>query len=609
MQQQITVRDALAFPEVVAGAPELIAGGDGLDRPIRWAHVVAGTGAIALLEGGEIVLTTGAGWPRSTRGLEALARQIAASDTAAVLLELGTSFTAAPSAFVSACEDHAIPLVVLHREVRFVQITQRIHQRILAAQTEALVARTEVHSMLTELGLNRSPVDYVIERLADTLRAPVVLEDSAHRVVAWADRGQSPRDPGREPVPPPGPPENEVGPATEEGERLPRSSAEVEAGHPLDSWARAEGRGFELPAGWERVPVEAQGRRWGHLTALRGPAHPAGRRTVLELGAFALALGQFADREDEQWLQLGSKRMFDVMLGGRYSRRGELAVQLAAAGLPVRGRMTLGATLRGVGAFGTDGPLERAMLETALRRAVAPEGRVIITAETDDTIPSASIAEGRRGAAARGGARRSQRSGTVLLVLLSFPPGDPRIPGAAALNAPAPSLAARLARELDMLLPSTTPGGWRAHLGLGTAGTQVRALITSLERVRTAGMLSPVAGVGRVTVQQAERQPLAYLVRGLAASPEMQEFVAEVLDPIIAHDTAGGPGHSGDLLSVLSAYLEHPTNRSLAAAHAQLSRSVFYQRLALIEELLGVDLADGTVIATLTVALLARGAR
>lgn len=107
-------------------------------------------------------------------------------------------------------------------------------------------------------------------------------------------------------------------------------------------------------------------------------------------------------------------------------------------------------------------------------------------------------------------------------------------------------------------------------------------------------------------MQQAERQALAYLVRGLSATPEVQEFAADALGPVIAHDAASGPGHSGDLLLVLRSYLAHPTNRSLAAQRARLSRSVFYQRLALIEELLGVDLADGTTIATLTVALLAR---
>ncbi|WP_336659126.1 PucR family transcriptional regulator [Leucobacter sp. USHLN153] len=538
----VTVADALALPELRAGEPELVAGETGLQRPIRWAHVVAGAGSIALLEGGELVLSTGAGWPTDPDSLAQLAEQAARAEPAAVILELGTHLDAAPSELRDVCEQHGIPLIVLHREVRFVQITQRVHQRVLAAQTEALAARAEVHTMLTELGLNRSPVDYVVERLAEVLDAAVVLEDSAGRVVAWA------------------------------GGELPLESA-------LAPWA-APSVNPELPEGSETVAVEAQGRRWGRISALPGPPHAAGRRTVLELGALALALGRLADPEGEQWVQLSSKRLFDALLSGRYRSDLELATQLAAAGLPIEGRIVLGATLHGTDDFGGHASLERAVLETALRRAAAPEGRVILVPDPDD------------GPSGR----------TSLLALLSFPADDARV---APENEAAPPLAARLARELDMLIPTPTPRAWRAHLGLGAAGRGLRSLITSLERVRAAGTLRPAASVGRVTVQQAERQALAYLVRGLSAAPEVQEFARDALGPLIAHDAAGGAGHSGDLLQVLRAYLAHPTNRSLAAQRARLSRSVFYQRLALIEELLAVDLAEGTTIATLSVALLA----
>lgn len=542
----VTVADVLALPELVAGDPALVAGAAGLDRHLRWAHVVAGAGAIALLDGGELILTTGAGWPTSPAALTTLATEIVEANPAAVVLELGPHFATAPAPLAQACSEREIPLIVLHREVRFVQLTQRIHQRILATQHEALTARAEVHTMLTELGLNRSPVDYVVERLSETLGAPVVLEDSTGRVVAWTARDRDP-----EAV--------------------------------LAAWANPEHE--QHSDGTEQVYVEAQGRRFGRLVALPGPEHPAGRRTVLELGAFALALGTLADTSGEQWLQMSAKALFDTLLSGRYRRDTEVATQLAAAGLPVTDRTLLGATLRGTGDFGAHDSLERAILETALRRAVAPEGRVIL-------VPDEPAASG-------------AGSPTTLLALLSFPQSDPRV--APAIGDAPPPLAARLARELDMLLPSTTPASWRAHLGLGAAGRGIRSLITSLERVRAAGQLRPSGSVGRVTAQQAERQALAYLVRGLATTPEVQEYAAATLGPLIDHDATTGAGHSGDLLVVLRAYLDHPTNRSLAAQRARLSRSVFYQRLALIEELLDVDLADGTTIATLAVALLARG--
>ena len=566
-----SVRAVLALPELADGRLELIAGRGGLDREVRWAHVVAGSGAdggASLLDGGELVLTTGAGWPRDETSLARIAEALVDADVAAIVLELGVHFSEAPAPLVAACERDGIPLAVLRREVRFVQITQRVHQRILAAQNEALRARAQVHDMLTELGLNRSPVDYVIERLAETVGAPVVLEDSAHRVVAWSG---------------PGHPPEEV----------------------LSAWVASDGRGFELPAGWVRVPVEARGSRWGSLTALPGAPHPAGRRTVLELGAFALALGRLADPDGDAWVRFSSKRLVGALLGGRYRHETELAAQLAAGGLPVAGRVTVGVTLRGAGDFGAPPAKERAVLESALRRAIAPEGRALIAVDDGELDAFGGGSQGATGAPNAGdGAGRAGSERPVLLALLSFPDGDARIAptGDRAIASP---LAARLARELDTLAPATTPSGWRAHLGLGVPARRLRGAISSLETVRAVGILPAATRVGRVSVQQAERQPLAYLVRELSGTPEVQEFASDVLAPLVEYDRE----HHGDLGRVLDAVTAHPANRSLAAQRARLSRSVFYQRIALIEELLGVDLTDGMTVATLTVALLARRER
>lgn len=579
MEHDLQVADVLALPELQAGMPELIAGASGLNRTMRWAHVVAGTSAFSLLDGGELLLATGAGWSTDEHVLESLAREFVQAEPAALIFELGTTFDAAPSALIAACDAHGIPLIVLHRPIRFVQVTQRVHQRVLEAQTEALAARAEVHSMLTELGLNRSPVDYVVERLSTTLDAPVILEDSSGRVISWSGHDVDP--------------ELVLAPWTQRpaGQTAASSSGLSPALGAPDT---------ALPDGSVSVPVEAQGTRWGRLTSLPGPAHPAGRQTVLELGAFALALGRLADSEGEQWLRLSSKQLFDIILSGRYRRDSELATQLTAAGLPIEGRTLLGATLRGTGDFGAHSSLERAVLETALRRAVAPEGRVILMPDTSDAGPETT------GPGARARSAGEADHSAPLLVLLSFDQDDPRV-GPASASTHTPPLASRLAHEIDMLLPSTTPASWRAHLALGATGRGLRSLIASLERVRAAGVLKPSAASGRVTVQQAEQQALAYLVRRISAQPEVQEFARETLGPLIDHDAVAGPGHSGDLLLVLRSYLEQPTNRSLAAGRARLSRSVFYQRLALIEDLLGVDLTDGTVIATLTVALLAHG--
>ncbi|MEB4615363.1 PucR family transcriptional regulator [Leucobacter sp. M11] len=538
-----SVREILGLPEVVAGDPVLLAGSDGLDTQLRWVHVAAGEGLAKLLDGGELILTTGAGWPENPASLVS---ELIDAGIAAVAIELGGRYQRVPEEIVATFERRGVPLIAFRREARFVQITERVHRRILAAQSEALEARATVHEMLTELGLNRSPVDYVIEQLAVTVDAPVVLENAGGQVVAWASPHAG------------------------------MDATSVLAHWPVDP--------SDLPRAtqeWNRVPVEARGTRWGTLTALPGPAHPAGRQTVLELGAFALALGRLADPDRDDWLQLGSAKLVDTLLSGRFRREEDLGHQLSAAGLPVEGRVLFGASLRGVGSFGSHSTLEWALLETALRRAVAPEGRVIIASGTD------------------------QSDEHTLLAMISVDPADPRGRPVTGSSGEFPALAIRLDRELRGILPDTVPGNWRAHLAIGAPGYGPSGLVTSLEGVRAAGRLSTPMGTDRVAVQQATAQPLEHLVRSLAGVPAVSEFARETLAPLVEHDRR----RDGDLLRVLGSVLEHPTNRSAAAQAANLSRSVFYQRIALIEELLGQDLSNGTTIATLRVALLAHQSR
>lgn len=604
------------MPEMQLGLPELVAGARGVDREVRWAHVAAGTGVAPLLDGGEFILTTGAGWPHRAEVLATVAEEFVTAGgdgVAAIALELGRNFDAAPEPLITACEAHGVPLIALHREVRFVQITQRVHQRILAAQTEALKARADVHQMLTELGLNRSPVDYVVEQLALELHAPVVLEDSARRVIAWADAQTSVTTGGSLAGGPTVSTTHRAQVSAANGtSAVPAGATDITAagsaggtaGHPLAEWAGAAGRGFATPRDWERVSVEARGTRWGWLTALPGPPHAAGRRTVLELGAFALALGRLADPDGEQWLELGTRELFAALLGGRYRSEADLETQLVAAGLPLAGREVFAATLTGQSNFGGDGPLQRVTLETALRRAVAPTGNVILTT---DGVPAGSLGEDSM--QAPNTAHTGAKHGTAprLIALVSLPTAAPAAPHhrEEAHADPPTALATRLARELDMLVPDTTPPSWRAHLSLGEVSAGAGQLAASLEQLREVGVLPESHEVGRVRLQRAEQRPLAFLVRGLAGSPELQRFADAMLGPLEHYDRE----HRGDLVRVLAAYTAHPTNRSLAAQRARLSRSVFYQRIALIESLLGVDLGDGETLAALTVALLTRHTR
>ncbi|HEU4758070.1 MAG TPA: PucR family transcriptional regulator ligand-binding domain-containing protein [Agromyces sp.] len=523
-----TVREILALDAVASGVPEVLVGGPALDARVRWLHVSDSAGVARLLDGGELLLSTGSGWPAEPDELRAFIAGLVEAGIAGLVLELGAHYRYVPAVVVQAADDHGLALAALHREVKFVALTESVHRRIISEQTAALHARDEVRERFTALALRGAPADHIVQQLAQTLGAPVVLENLAHEVVA--------------------------------ADLAPDAEEQVLGGWQLRSRDAHRRAGAVAGAdAWLIVPVEARGIRWGHLIALPGPPHPAGRTSVLEQGAIALALGRLADGEDDTWARIGRQRLVEHLLTGRFAGAGGAAARLAAAGLPL-----VGADLYGIVATGRirDGAADAAARTLGGR---ALEGRP-------------------QGAGAPASAR---------VVLLSLPAGT-RFDDAAA-SAFATSVATGGAG-------STSTDAAGVALAIGTVADDLDGLLVSVqEALDLARAPLPRQARGPV-VRRSQDRPLVRLVTSLRDDHRLQELGERMLAPLIEHDLARG----GDLLDVLGAMLAHPGNRTAAAQASHLSRSVFYQRLALIGDLLDADLDDGETLTALHLALLVR---
>ncbi|WP_179150885.1 PucR family transcriptional regulator ligand-binding domain-containing protein, partial [Leifsonia sp. NCR5] len=301
-----TIREILRFDDVARALPEVLSGEDGLDRPVRWVHVSETAESARLVSGGELLLSTGAGWPTDDDALLALAAGLAEGGIAGLVLELSDRMPQPPVAIVDGFRASGMPFVVLHREVRFIAITEAVHSRIIADQMVALRARDEIHALFTELSLRGSPADFIVAEAARALGAPVVLEDLNHRVIAASGV----------------------------------DAAEVA----LADWEQRSRRAHR-GAGDERwliTPIEARGMRWGHLIALPGLPHPAGRSNVLEQAAVALALSRLADRDADEWTRQSHDRLLGALLGRRFASESGLVARFEASGLPVAGRVLSG---------------------------------------------------------------------------------------------------------------------------------------------------------------------------------------------------------------------------------------------------------------------------
>ena len=524
-----TVREILTLEAVAQGVPEVLAGDDALDARVRWVHASDSAGVARLLNGGELLLSTGSGWPTEPADLEAFIAGLVDAGVAGLVLELGVHYRYVPAIVEQAAREHGLALVALHREVKFVTLTEAVHSRIISEQTEALRARDEVRERFTALSLRGSPADFIVHQLAQTLGAAVVLENLAHEVVAA-----------------------EVPPAAEEG-LFAGWEARSRAAHRDDEQRRRDGR----PAGadeWLIVPVEARGIRWGHLIALPGPAHPAGRVSVLEQGAIALALGRLADGGADEWTRIGRQRLVDALLEGRFAGVAGAAARLEAAGLPVSG-----ARLYGIVATGPAIPDGAA---DAAARALG--GRAI-----DGVGPGATVT----------------RSARVVLVSL-----------------PASLTDAAASRFASDLVGGDAASADRLVVSIGSVADGLDGLLGSVQEATDLSRGARPRGVRGALLRRADERPLMRLVTSLRDDHRLLRHSERMLQPLIEYDLA----RDGDLLHVLGAVVAHPGNRTAAAAASHLSRSVFYQRLALIGDLLGADLDDGETLTGLHLALLVR---
>ena len=503
-----TVRDVLQGEALRRGVPEVLVGGAALDVPVRWVHVSDSPQVASLLDGGELLLTTAAGWEGSDAALRTIANSLTDAGVAGVVIELGTRFRVAPPALVAACRARGLALIALERVVKFVAVTEAVHRQIIAGQLEALQERQRLHELFTELSLRGAPADTVVHETSRVLGAPVVLETPGREVVTAAVRD------GR-------------------------------ASDILGGWAARSRTDPDLLA----VPVQARGVRWGTLVALPGAGHPAGAWTVLETAATTLALARLADGP-AGWATLPARDLIDAVAGGRHTGADDVAARIEATGLPLRGRRLC----------------------------------VLVAAHADAPAVAAVVAalSAVRGADADLTERADRPASADVRALGAVHDGD----GVILISAAGEVTTEQLTRGTDAV-----PAG----LAVGASVSTVDELLAS---VRPARLLAARLGAGEM--RRVDDRPLTRLVTELGDDHRLQEHSERMLAPLIRYDEQRG----GDLVRVLRAVVAHPGNRTAAASASHLSRSVFYQRLTLISELLDVDLDDGETLAALHLAVL-----
>ncbi|GAB3191403.1 PucR family transcriptional regulator [Nesterenkonia suensis] len=349
----VTLAEILELDVVRAGAPEVLSDG-GLDRTVRWVHSSGDADLSHLLPGGELVLTTGrtlAGEPqRYLRGL-------ADAGAVGLMVELLDEPEAdveqlLPAGLAQLARSLGLMLVVLRREVRFVEITEQVHRRLVAEQYDEVAFARRIYETFTELAMHRASVPGIVRTTAELLDAPVVLEDLTHRVVGVADAGR-------------------------------------EISGLLGRWA-AESRSLSQDTARMWHPVDVGGRQnpWGRLIVVEPQMRRARVEMVLERAGQALHLQRMQDRSGEDLHQQAHRDLFQDVLDGRV---GPLQAQTRAAAMGL-GRVPaylaavarLPAETPGRGPAGEGRPPRARRLHDTLSATIRSQGHTGLLSTADD---------------------------------------------------------------------------------------------------------------------------------------------------------------------------------------------------------------------------------
>ncbi|MGB3354719.1 MAG: PucR family transcriptional regulator [Mycobacterium sp.] len=289
----LTVGEVIALPVVQAGEPEVLSACR-WDEPLRWVHGSDLADLSALLQGGELVLTTGSALARSPRKY---LQRLASAGAIGVVVELGNQVPQLPGNAAPIAEELDLALVVLHRAIRFVEVTEAVHRRIVAEQYDEVAFDRRVHETFTELSMRRASVAGIVDAAARMLDEPIVLEDLSHRALAVS------------------------------------ASADASA---LQDWERRSRRSPGTAAGsesWAATAVGPRTEEWGRLVVPRPPADSGRATRVLERAAAALALHRMIERDRSGLQQQAQSGLIDDVRRGRVTEEREAAARAHALGL------------------------------------------------------------------------------------------------------------------------------------------------------------------------------------------------------------------------------------------------------------------------------------
>lgn len=178
----LTVADCLAMSPLSAATVE--AGASGLQRPVRWVHVVDVPDIEECLVGGELVMTSGISLGHDVGLQRRIMHSMDRMDLAGLVLAIGPYIDRVPPVIAAEADALGIPVLSLPWVVNFRDITEVVQTAIIDRQ-RAMLERSElIHRGLTQLVLDGAHLPDLTARLSSILGRRTAVLDPAFQLLA-----------------------------------------------------------------------------------------------------------------------------------------------------------------------------------------------------------------------------------------------------------------------------------------------------------------------------------------------------------------------------------------------------------------------------------------
>ncbi|CAN5735970.1 hypothetical protein BH18ACT15_BH18ACT15_00950 [soil metagenome] len=187
----ITVRHLLDLPAL---GLKVLAGRQGLDRSIRWAHTSELADPTPWLSGDELLLTTGMQLEVTKAAQRAYVRRLADAGLTGLGFGLGFSFDAVPEPMLAEADRAGFPVLEVPYPVPFIAITETISQHLTEDRLRDAQMSVEVHERLAEIVAEGSGPADVLDEVVELAGGWALLFDRRGELLARAQgvRGWSP---------------------------------------------------------------------------------------------------------------------------------------------------------------------------------------------------------------------------------------------------------------------------------------------------------------------------------------------------------------------------------------------------------------------------------